>query len=77
MFGFFIDNQLNTDDKKLYQKVIDFYKKRIRLESSKTYFEVCFKHNIWHFTNSCMYVCMHEYVCMYIFILMLFHIIYY
>ena len=38
MFGFFI-NQLNTDGKKLYQKVLDLYKKRIRLERSKTYFD--------------------------------------
>ena len=45
MFGFFI-NQLNTDGKKLYQKVIDLYKKRIRLERPKTYFEVCIKHNL-------------------------------
>ena len=51
MFGFFI-NQLNTDGKKLYQKVIDLYKKRIRLERSKTYFEVCIKYNLWPlFTN--------------------------
>ena len=42
MFGFFI-NQLNTDGKKLYQKVIDLYKKRIRLEKSKIYFEVYIK----------------------------------
>ena len=45
MFGIFID-QLNTDNKKLYQKVIDLYKKRIRLERSKAYFEVCIKHNL-------------------------------
>ena len=42
MFRFFI-NQLDTDGKKLYQKVIDLYKKRIRLERFKTYFELCIK----------------------------------
>ena len=51
MFRFFI-NQLNTDGKKLYQKVIDLYKKRIKFERSKKYFEVCIKHNLWpNFTN--------------------------
>ena len=51
MFGFFI-NQLHTNGKKLYQKVIDLYKKCIRLEMTKTYFEVSIKHNLWpHFTN--------------------------
>ena len=51
MFGFFI-NELNTDSKKLYQKVIDLYKKQIRLERSKKYLEVCIKHNLWpHFTK--------------------------
>ena len=55
MFGFFI-NQLNTNGKKLYQKVIDFYKKRIRLERSKAYFEVYIKHNVWpHFTKILLY----------------------
>ena len=51
MCGFFI-NELNTDGKKLYQKVIDLYKKRIRLKRSKIFFEVCIKHNLWpHFTK--------------------------
>ena len=51
MFGFFT-NQLNTDDKKLYQKAVDLCKKRIKLERSKTYLEICIKHNLWpHFTN--------------------------
>ena len=43
MFGFFI-NKLISDGKKLYEKVIDLYKKGIRLEKSKTYFEVCIKY---------------------------------
>ena len=51
MFEFFI-NQLYSDDKKMYQKVIDLNKKRIRLDRSKTCFEVYIKHNLWpHFTN--------------------------
>ena len=59
MFVFFI-NQLNIDGKKLYQKVIDLYKKRIRLERSKTYFEVCIKHNLWlHFINIYIYTFLH------------------
>ena len=56
MFGFII-NQLNTDGKKLYQKVIDLYKKRIKLERSKKHFEVCIKHNLWpYFTNLGIFV---------------------
>ena len=43
MFDFLI-NQLNTEGKKLYQRVIDLCKKRVRLKWSKTYFEVCIKH---------------------------------
>ena len=44
MFGFFT-NQLNTDDKKLYQEAVDLCKKRIKLERSKTYLEICIKHS--------------------------------
>ena len=55
MFGFFT-NQLNTDDKKLYQKAVDLCKKRIKLERSKTYLEICIKHNLWpHFTYIYIY----------------------
>ena len=36
MFGFFI-NQLNIDGKKLYQKAIGLYKKRIRIERPEIY----------------------------------------
>ena len=46
MFGFFI-NQLNTDSKELYQKANGMYKKRIRIERPKKYFEICIKHNHW------------------------------
>ena len=43
MFALFI-NQLNTDGKKLYQKVNDLYKKHRRIERFKAYFEVCIKY---------------------------------
>ena len=70
MFGFFT-NQLNTDDKKLYQKAVDLCKKHIKLERSKTYLEIFIKHNLWpHFTN---YMLLHNYK--EIFIIKIFYLI--
>ena len=55
MFGFFT-NQLNTDDKKLYLKAVDLCKKRIKLERSKTYLEICIKHSLICRLNNLIYM---------------------
>ena len=50
-FGLFL-NQINNEDRKLFQKLISLCKKRIKLERSKKYLEICIKHSLWpHFTK--------------------------
>ena len=36
-------NQINNEDRKLFQKLISLCKKRIKLERSKKYLEICIK----------------------------------
>ena len=38
-FGLFL-NQINNEDRKLFQKLISLCKKRIKLETSKKYLEI-------------------------------------
>ena len=55
-FGLFL-NKINNEDRKLFQKLISLCKKRIKLERSKKYLEICIKHSLWpHFTNIYIYM---------------------
>ena len=45
-FGLFL-NKINNEDRKLFQKLISLCKKRIKLERSKKYLEICIENNLY------------------------------